>query len=57
MDSLEDKGLALMTQSRALCRRCGQAFEIKDMTVFNAGISPWYMCEICGEDLDVYEER
>lgn len=46
-----------MTQSRALCRRCGQAFDIEVLTVFDAGIAPWYMCEMCGEDLDVYEER
>jgi hypothetical protein len=58
VDSLEGKGLALMTQTRALCRRCGQAFDIADMTVYDTTNVAWYLCAICGEDLDGgYQER
>ena len=42
-----------MTQDRALCRRCGQPHDIKDMTVYDTGNVPWYMCAICGDDMDM----
>lgn len=58
MDSLEGKGLALMTQDVALCRRCGQTFYKASMTIYDTLYAPWYLCSICGEDMDNgYQER
>ena len=41
-----------MTQDRAVCRRCGNAYDKKTMTVYDTANVPWYLCDICGEDMD-----
>jgi hypothetical protein len=57
MGSLESKGLALMTHKRNACRRCGQIYDTDTMTMYDMANVPWYLCNICNEDSDVYEER
>ena len=57
MGSLESKGLALMTHKRNACRRCGQIYDTDTMTMYDMANVPWYLCNICNEDADVYEER
>ena len=42
---------------RSICRRCGSTKAKADMTIYDVAYSPWYLCNICNEDADGYQER
>ena len=41
---------------RAPCRRCGQIFNKFDMYCYDPGNVEWFLCAICGEDIDGNQE-